>query len=187
MFLTFGTGLGAGIVIGGRVLRGANGNAGELGHWRLAETGPAGYGKVGAFEGFCSGGGIAQLAQSIGTAWAQRGQKPAWLSDRVTAKDVAQAAFAGDPAAQEVFDTSARFLGKGLALAVDFLNPDCIVIGSVYARSEALFRKELHRALEADALAASLAVCRIVPARLGDSIGDCAALSLAVQAAGAQG
>ena len=98
-----------------------------------------------------------------------------------------QAAFAGDPAAQEVFDTSARFLGKGLALAVDFLNPDCIVIGSVYARSEALFRKELRRALEADALAASLAVCRIVPARLGDSIGDCAALSLAVQAAGAQG
>ena len=187
MFLTFGTGLGAGIVIGGRVLRGANGNAGELGHWRLAETGPAGYGKVGAFEGFCSGGGIAQLAQSIGTAWAQRGQKPAWLSDRVTAKDVAQAAFAGDPAAQEVFDTSARFLGKGLALAVDFLNPDCIVIGSVYARSEALFRKELRRALEADALAASLAVCRIVPAMLGDSIGDCAALSLAVQAAGAQG
>ena len=165
----------------------ANGNAGELGHWRLAETGPAGYGKVGAFEGFCSGGGIAQLAQSIGTAWAQRGQKPAWLSDRVTAKDVAQAAFAGDPAAQEVFDTSARFLGKGLALAVDFLNPDCIVIGSVYARSEALFQKELCRALEADALAASLAVCRIVPARLGDSIGDCAALSLAVQAAGAQG
>ena len=123
MFLTFGTGLGAGIVIGGRVLRGANGNAGELGHWRLAETGPAGYGKVGAFEGFCSGGGIAQLAQSIGTAWAQRGQKPTWLSDRVTAKDVAQAAFAGDPAAQEVFDTSARFLGKGLALAVDFSQP----------------------------------------------------------------
>ena len=148
MFLTFGTGLGAGIVIGGRVLRGANGNAGELGHWRLAETGPAGYGKVGAFEGFCSGGGIAQLAQSIGTAWAQRGQKPAWLSNRVTAKDVAQAAFAGDPAAQEVFDTSARFLGKGLALAVDFLNPDCIVIGSVYARSEALFRKELRLRLQ---------------------------------------
>ena len=65
MFLTFGTGLGAGIVIGGRVLRGANGNAGELGHWRLAETGPAGYGKVGAFEGFCSGGGIAQLAEDL--------------------------------------------------------------------------------------------------------------------------
>ena len=115
MFLTFGTGLGAGIVIGGRVLRGANGNAGELGHWRLAETGPAGYGKVGAFEGFCSGGGIAQLAQSIGTAWAQRGQKPAWLSDRVTAKDVAQAAFAGDPAAvvgQDICQNWTTYLSK---------------------------------------------------------------------------
>lgn len=183
LFLTFGTGLGAGIVLDGHVLRGACGNAGELGHWRLAESGPAGYGKVGAFEGFCSGGGIAQLARATGAAWAQRGQAPKWLSGEVTAKAVAQAAFAGDEAALEVFDESARRLGQGLALVIDLLNPDCIVVGSVYARSEALFQRELHRVLRREALPASLAACRILPAALGDAIGDYAALSLAVQAA----
>ncbi|MCE5343800.1 MAG: ROK family protein, partial [Eubacteriales bacterium] len=61
-FLTFGTGLGAGIVAEGRILRGASGDAGELGHWRLMDFGPSGYGKPGSFEGFCSGGGIRQLA-----------------------------------------------------------------------------------------------------------------------------
>ena len=57
-FLTFGTGLGAGLILDGRLYRGACGMAGELGHWRLSDYGPTGYGKEGSFEGFCSGGGI---------------------------------------------------------------------------------------------------------------------------------
>ena len=61
IFLTFGTGLGAGIIANGRLYSGANGGAGEVGHVRLAEDGPVGYGKSGSFEGFCSGGGIARL------------------------------------------------------------------------------------------------------------------------------
>ncbi len=183
LFLTFGTGLGAGIVIGGKVLQGACGNAGELGHWRLADFGPSGYGKVGAFEGFCSGGGIAQVAHSVGASYAQRGQAPAWYNGEVSAKTVALAAAAGDEAAVEVFDESARRLGQGLALVMDLLNPDCIVIGSVYTRAEALFQKEMHRVLKKEVLPASYEACRVVPARLGDSIGDYAALSLAVQAA----
>ena len=183
LFLTFGTGLGAGIVIGGRVLQGACGNAGELGHWRLADFGPAGYGKVGAFEGFCSGGGIAQAAQSVGASYAQRGQAPAWYDGEISAKNVAIAAAAGDEAAIEVFDESARRLGQGLSLVIDLLNPDCIVIGSVYARAEALFQKEMHRVLKKEVLPASYEACRVVPAQLGDAIGDYAALSLAVQAA----
>ena len=136
---------------------------------------------MGAFEGFCSGGGIAQLAKAVGTAWAQRGQAPAWLDGEVTAKAVAQAALDGDEAAVEVFDESARRLGQGLSLVIDLLNPDCIVIGSVYARSEALFQRELRRTLQRETLPDSLAACRIVPAALGDAIGDYAALSLAVQ------
>lgn len=183
LFLTFGTGLGAGIVLGGKVLQGACGNAGELGHWRLSDSGPTGYGKVGAFEGFCSGGGIAQLAQSVGLAYAQRGQAPDWFRGEISAKTVALAAQAGDEAALEVFDESARRLGQGLALVMDLLNPDCIVIGSVYARAEALFQREMHRVLKKEVLPASYAACRVVPASLGDSIGDHAALSLAVQAA----
>lgn len=184
LFLTFGTGLGAGIVWEGRILRGANGNAGELGHWRMADCGPAGYGKIGSFEGFCSGGGLAQLGRLCGAACAQRGEPAAWMEGEVTAKSLAEAARAGDAAAQAVFRESARTLGRGLALVVDLLNPDCIAIGSVYARCEDLFAQEMRRVLEREALPQSLAACRIVPAQLGDQIGDYAALSLAVEAAG---
>ena len=61
VFMTFGTGLGAGLILGGRLYSGTNGNAGEVGHIRLSPIGPVGYGKAGSWEGFCSGGGIAQL------------------------------------------------------------------------------------------------------------------------------
>jgi glucokinase len=74
VFLTFGTGLGAGIVIDGRILPGASDNAGELGHWRMADFGPSGYGKPGSLEGFCSGGGMAQLAQTTALKYRQNGQ-----------------------------------------------------------------------------------------------------------------
>ena len=56
IFLTFGTGLGAGLILNGKLYEGTNGNAGEVGHIRLAEDGPIGYQKAGSFEGFCSGG-----------------------------------------------------------------------------------------------------------------------------------
>ena len=61
IFLTFGTGLGAGLILDGRLYSGTNDNAGECGHLRLERFGPVGYGKQGSFEGFCSGGGLAQL------------------------------------------------------------------------------------------------------------------------------
>lgn len=62
IFLTFGTGLGAGFILNGKLYAGANDMAGEVGHVRAAPDGPVGYGKRGSFEGFCSGGGIAQLS-----------------------------------------------------------------------------------------------------------------------------
>lgn len=63
IFLTFGTGMGAGLILDGKLYSGTNDLAGEVNHLRLAEIGPVGLGKAGSFEGFCSGGGIAQLAQ----------------------------------------------------------------------------------------------------------------------------
>ena len=62
VFLTLGTGLGAGIIAAGSLYLGANGDAGEIGHVRLSPTGPVGYHKAGSIEGWASGGGIAQLA-----------------------------------------------------------------------------------------------------------------------------
>ena len=66
IFLTFGTGMGAGLILNGRLYSGACGMAGEAGHVRLYEGGHKGYGKDGSFEGYCSGGGIAQYG--LGTA-----------------------------------------------------------------------------------------------------------------------
>ena len=160
-FLTFGTGLGAGLILDDRLLRGANGNAGEVGHIRLAAFGPAGYGKEGSFEGFCSGGGIAQLAG-------------------MSAREAVQRADAGDGAMRAALRQSAEKLGLCLALLIDLLNPERIVIGSIYARAERYFRQDALRVVEREALRRSSAACQILPAQLGDAIGDYAALSVAI-------
>ena len=97
-----------------------------------------------------------------------------------TAATVAAAAQAGDALALRIYGKSAETLGSGLALLVDILNPECIVIGSVYARNEELFREKMPEVLVRQALPASLAACRILPAALGESIGDVAALSVAM-------
>ena len=65
VFVTFGTGLGAGLIVNGQIVRGATDTAGELGHWRLADTGPCAHGKAGSWEGFASGAGLVQLASQM--------------------------------------------------------------------------------------------------------------------------
>lgn len=183
VFMTFGTGLGAGLVLDGKLYTGTNDNAGELGHIRLEEYGPVGYGKSGSFEGFCSGGGIKQLAQSLVKERSQMGVEVSWCPDgdpdKITAKAVAEAARAGDPLASEIMEISARHLGKGLSIVIDILNPELIVIGSIYARNEDIMKPYVEKILSREALPLANKVCRIVPAALGESIGDYAALSVA--------
>lgn len=185
IFLTFGTGMGAGLILNGKLYSGTNDLGGEAGHIRLAETGPAGYGKEGSFEGFCSGGGIAQLARKIITEKFEAEIPVGFCPSKemigsVDTKMVALAAKAGDPVARDIIDISAEYLGRGLAILIDILNPECIVIGSVYARNVDLFKPIVDRVLQKEALAPALKVCEIKPAALGDSIGDYAALCVAV-------
>ncbi len=183
VFLTFGTGLGAGIVADGRVLRGATGDAGEVGHWRIRDFGPSGYGKIGSFEGFCSGGGLRQLAQIVCERYRQNGSLPAYARDgKGDVKAVAEAARAGDAAAREVFTLCGEALGSGLSLLVDVLNPDCIVLGSIYARCTDLLEPSMQAVMARECLPRSLGACRVVPAALGEQIGDYAALALAREA-----
>ena len=107
IFLTFGTGMGAGLILNGALYSGACGMAGECGHIRLANEGPEGYGKHGSFEGFCSGGGIAKL----GRMYAQNRLPLPWCRtendlERITAKTLAEAASDGDPDAKAVLEES---------------------------------------------------------------------------------
>ncbi len=181
VFLTFGTGLGAGIILMDRLWRGANGNAGECGHIRLSHFGPAGYGKPGSFEGYCSGGGIAQLAETVGKAYIQSGKgKPAYDIPGASAKQVAEAAEAGDLAALEVMSICGEMLGSGISVIVDILNPEVIVIGSIYVRAGHLLEPHMNKVLKREALSNALTAVSIRPAELGESTGDMAALSTAV-------
>ena len=176
VFLTFGTGLGAGLILDGRLYRGTNDMAGEAGHLRLAEDGPLGYGKKGSFEGFCSGGGIARLAQEEAARFGGASRD----RQRITAKDVFEAARRGDKTACRILQTSGRYLGMGLSILIDLLNPERIIVGGIYSRNERLLQKEVLGVIRKEALVRSQSVCRIVPSGLGEKIGDIASLCVAV-------
>ncbi len=187
IFLTFGTGMGAGLILDGRLYSGSTDAAGEVGHVRLAGDGPMGSHKSGSFEGFCSGGGIAQLARTLADRAIAAGDAPAFCPTldalpTVTAETVGRAAQAGDALARDVYRDVGERLGQGLALLVDVLNPERIIIGSIYGRQRRLLEPVVMAALGREALGASLAACSVVPAGLGERVGDYAALAVALQA-----
>ena len=184
IFLTFGSGLGAGLILNGKLYAGTSDMAGECGHIRLAPFGPIGFGKAGSFEGFCSGNGIAQLGQMMAREKLQVGQRVSYCAEMtqlniITAKHIAEYANQGYEDAKAVYDLCGEMLGHGLAILIDLLNPERIVLGSVFQRSEHLLRAKMEQVLERECLAASRGVCEIVPALLADNIGDYAALAVA--------
>src|SRR5574344_180134 len=185
IFMTFGTGLGAGLILDGKLYEGPDCMAGEIGHIRLAPDGPEGYGKRGSFEGFCSGGGIGRLAAVMTAEASLHGSSSPLCTlapEQLTAKAVAAEAEKGDSLALEIYRTSAEKLGEGLSVLIDILNPERIIIGSVFARSEQLFRKEMQSVINRETLEIPRRRCRIMPAELGDSIGDYAAIAAAEKA-----
>ncbi len=184
IFLTFGTGMGAGLILGGRLYGGACGNAGEAGHIRLENDGPKGYGKAGSFEGFVSGGGIACAARKAAQELLEGGKDCAFCSgldsvNLITAESVAQAARRGDRCALDLYRNCGRMLGRGISMLIDLLNPECVVVGSIYARARDLLDVSMREELEKETLSDSLAACKILPAMLGESLGDVAALMVA--------
>lgn len=186
IFLTFGTGMGAGLILDGKIYNGTNGNAGEVGHMRLENFGPCGYGKQGSFEGFVSGGGIAMYAKTKAVEALQNGIKPMYCKSldelgTVSAKSVAEAAKNGDKTALEVYEMTGTMLGRGLSVLIDILNPDKIVIGSIYARSSELMKDAMQRVIDKETLVYSREAVSVEAAMLGDAIGDAAALALALE------
>jgi glucokinase len=184
IFLTFGTGMGAGLILNGSLYSGTTDAAGEVGHIRMAETGPVGFGKAGSFEGFCSGGGIAQLAQAKARDTLHRGGQTLYCNNvnelnLITAKTVAEAAFNGDATAIEVYKTCGQYLGRGLSVLIDILNPEMIIIGGIYGRAKSLIEPWMNELIRKETLPISASACKVVSAALGEGIGDYAALALA--------
>jgi glucokinase len=185
IFLTMGTGMGAGIIANGRLYHGASDLAGEIGHVRLTSSGPTGHNKVGSVEGWASGAGMAEVAHGEVTSAIQRGEATA-LADPfrnqgiLTAKDVAVAAQQEDELARRIVHNTGSKLGEALAILVDVLNPQRIVIGGLALRFGESLLAPARIAMEREALGASAKLCQIVPAALGEEIGDIAAICVAM-------
>ncbi len=184
VFMTFGTGLGAGIILNSRLYSGACDMAGEIGHIRLSDYGPTGYGKTGSFEGFCSGGGIAQLAKSMILEEFQSGHKVEFCNGSeelkdITAAKVGIAAKNGDLLACKILKLVGLQLGKGLSILMDLLNPECIVIGSIFVRNYEEIWPYAQKVIEMETLPDVRKACRILPSELSESVGDIAGLIVA--------
>lgn len=137
IFLTMGTGMGAGIIAEGRLLCGHTDMGGEVGHIRLTEDGPVGFGKAGSLEGYTSGGGIARQAAALTEQLIAQGKPPAWVRDGHTAQEadcklMADYARQGDADALAFFARIGSMLGRGIAQLIDVLNPECIEIGRAH-------------------------------------------------------
>jgi glucokinase len=182
VFLTMGTGFGAGIIADGRLYHGTSDLAGEIGHVRLTRKGPVGHNKAGSVEGWVSGGGLAQVAERCVELARKRGRRTsltAYLESNgtITARDVGMAAQEGDALAKQIIRSTGRRLGDALAILVDILNPERIVIGGLAMRWGETLLAPARAVLQREALTAG--ACQIVPAALGEQIGDIAALCVA--------
>lgn len=187
VFLTMGTGMGAGIIAEGRLLNGHNNMGGEVGHLRLAEDGPVGFGKAGSFEGFCSGGGMRRQIVDLTRQMIAAEKPPAWVldghsEDAWDSRLIAEYARKGDMVALQFYEETGRMLGRGISLLVDMLNPEGVIIGSNFVRYEALLRPAMEEALRKEALSHSLRALRVMGAGMGEALGDYASIMVALHA-----
>lgn len=173
IFLTMGTGIGAGLILDGRIYHGSSDMAGEVGHIRMAERGPTAYGKIGSWEAFSSGSGLVRLAHFM--------QPERWKAS-LTTRELIDYAQEGDPAALAVVTEAGRWFGYGLAILVDLLNPDVIVVGTLAVVLGDLLLEPAREVLREQALPRALDACKVVPAQLGSRLGDIAALMAGITA-----
>ncbi|MEU3463967.1 ROK family protein [Streptomyces sp. NPDC006733] len=171
--LVVSTGVGAGLVLDGRVHHGLTGNAGHLGHISVDFDGePCPCGARGCLEGIASGTAITRHAQSLG--W-----RPSPASGTPDASAVAAAARAGEPAALAAFDRAARALAAGIAATAALVEIDIAVVGGGVAQSGAVLFGPLDHHLRRYATMPFLRRLRAVPAELGSDAGLVGAAVLA--------
>ncbi len=179
VYLTISTGIGGGLVLDGRLYRGAAGNAGELGHLTVDRLGRAcGCGRRGCLEAYASGTNIAVRAREALAAG-----RPSSLAalPTVTARDVAEAADAGDPLAGEVWAETTAILGSAMANILDVFNPELIVLGGGVTRAgEQLLRPVREQGL-AMAMGPAARTGDIVLAELGEELGVIGAAAIAFE------
>ena len=185
VLFTVGTGIGGGIVIGGKLIRGAHGIAGEPGHVRVVPDGQlCGCGRQGCLEQYASGSALVRYARAKAEHDPETAVRLLDLADGaiegITGPLVTRAAREGDPAARGAFAEIGRWLGTGLADIVQHLDPEVLVVGGGVVEAGELLLAPA-RAAFIDELAArgSLPVAPIRPAEMGNTAGVVGAADLA--------
>ena len=188
--LTLGTGIGGGIVINGKLLRGIDGTAAELGHLKIQRDGRrCGCGARGCLEAYASVTGMVRTAVE-----GLEAGKPSTLNalcksnhENIAGKMIAQSAEAGDDFARWVFKETATWLGLGIASLINLQNPERIILcGGMVAAGDLLFDTARQVAQE-NAFDVPAKRCQILPAGLGEDAGVIGAAGCALARCGADG
>ncbi len=172
IFLTLGTGIGAGFILDRKLYRGSTDSAGEIGHLKLADDGPMAFGKKACSESFCSGSGMVKLAR--------------WLfpeedwGDKLTAKDLIQMSEEGHESAHKVVTLATRKTGELISLLTDTLNPDRIVLGSLGYYSSDIYIQNIRRYVSWDTLPEAASHVQIIKNELKDKLQPTAAVMAAL-------
>jgi glucokinase len=188
VYMTMGTGIGGGLILDGRLYRGANGNAGEVGHMRVVHQGGpvCGCGKRGCLEAFCSGPAIARRTKEALQRSPQGGANTACVVlagelEAVTAEHLFAAARQGDALAQQLVDETAHYMGVGLANIIQALNPEVIVLGTIATEQGDFFLDRVRRVVGEETWPQMSQVVEILPSPLGKTVGDLGAISIILQ------
>jgi glucokinase len=184
IYLTMSTGIGGGLILDGKLYRGKNYNAGEVGHQVIVPDGsPCGCGLLGHLEGLCSGSGIARRLREVvktdnSAMWQMAGGDP----EKLTAEILVQAVRQGDALAQEFFQETLEYLATGLANLVFILNPEAIIMGTMVAKNPDLFLEPLNRMVRERVWEVFTPDLKFLPAELVDQVGVYAPLAVILDA-----
>lgn len=171
--ITVGTGIGSGLIVNGKLVRGADNAAGEIGHIKLSmdETAPiCGCGDTGCLEAYASGPAIVAMAED----YIKGGKSTKYrelASPEITPYVVCEAAKQGDAVARRIFTIIGRYIGIGMASVVNLLNPEKIIVGGGVAGAGDILLKPLEKALKERAMPISGGSVEVVPAQLGNTAG----------------
>jgi glucokinase len=187
VFLTVGTGIGAGIISEGRIVRGSHGVAGAVGwmaitgHWRPH------FARLGSLEAQAAGPAIARMARlALQTRSSGALGRCARSEEQLTAETVVRAARQGDARARRILTTAGDSLGRGVASIVALLNPNLFVIGGGLAEAGELLLAPLRQAAKKWGQPLASRQVRIVRTRLGENIGVLGAAGFAMMELGKQ-
>lgn len=171
--ITVGTGIGSGLIINGKLVRGASNAAGEIGHIKLQmHDGPiCGCGDTGCLEAFASGPSIVAMAEEYIMGGKSTKYREMANGNDITPFIVAEAAKAGDPVARRIFTKMGEYIGIGMASVVNLLNPERIIVGGGVADAGDILMTPLKETLKKRAMKIAGETVEVVPAQLGNTAG----------------